>query len=173
MTYGPVESISSDHVTAEFDCGSDAQTRWLQKHALQAHRTDTSKVRVVAHIGDPQVVGYYALAAGSVEVANGPIRVGKGMPRYPVPVVILTRLGVDRSEQGRGLGRALLKDVLLRVAIASEIIGARALLIHCEDEVARAFYRHIGEFEVSPTDPLHLYLLMSDLRRTLGGKDVT
>jgi GNAT superfamily N-acetyltransferase len=168
VSYGPIESISRDHVTAEFDCGSEAQTTWLRKHALQAHRTDTSKVRVVTHIGDARVIGYYALAAGSVELASTPIRVAKGMPRYPVPVVILTRLGVDRTEHGRGLGRALLRDVLLRVATASEVIGARALLIHCENEAARAFYWHLGEFEASPTDPLHVYLLMSDLRRTLG-----
>jgi GNAT superfamily N-acetyltransferase len=92
------------------------------------------------------------------------------MPRYPVPVVILTRLGVDVREQGRGLGRALLKDVLLRVASASEILGARALLVHCEHTQAKSFYLHLGEFEESPTDPLHLYLLMSDLRKTLAGE---
>lgn len=171
MTYGPAESISANHDTSQFDCGSEAQTTWLRKHALQAHRTDSSKVRVVTRIGDVRVIGYYALAAGSVEVANAPARVAKGMPRYPVPVVILARLGVDRNEQGRGLGRALLQDLLLRVAIASEVIGARALLIHSEDEVAKAFYQHLGEFEESPTDPLHLYLLMSDLRRTLSGED--
>jgi GNAT superfamily N-acetyltransferase len=129
---------------------------------------DTSKVRVVTRAGSERVVGYYALAAGSVELAGASARVAKAMPRYPVPVVILTRLGVDRSEQGRGLGRALLKDALVRVASASEVIGARALLVHCEDEPAKAFYQHFGEFEASPTDPLHLFLLVSDLRRTLG-----
>lgn len=168
MSYSQVESIASEHITDEFDCGSEAQTAWLRKHALQAHRTDTSKVRVVTRAGDKRVVGYYALAAGSVALENAPARVAKGMPRYPVPVVILTRLGVDRGEQGRGLGRALLKDALLRVASASEEIAARALLIHCEDETAKAFYQHFGEFEESSTDPLHLFLLMSDLRRSVG-----
>jgi GNAT superfamily N-acetyltransferase len=172
VTFVSVEPIAGDHVTAEFDCGSDAQTLWLRKPGLQAHGTDTSKVRVVCRVGDRRVVGYYALAAGSVELPNTPTRIAKGMPRYPVPVVILTRLGVDRSEQGRGLGRALLKDVLVRVASASEILGARALLIHCEDEAAKAFYRHLGDFEASPGDPLHLFLLMSDLRRTLGAEDL-
>jgi GNAT superfamily N-acetyltransferase len=85
--------------------------------------------------------------------------------------VVLTRLGIDVGEQGRGLGRALLKDALLRVASASEILGARALLIHCEDDTARSFYLHLGEFEASPTDPMHLYLLMSDLRKALGVED--
>jgi GNAT superfamily N-acetyltransferase len=168
VSYGRVESISSEHVTHEFDCGSEAQTVWLRKHALQAHRTDSSKVRVITRLGDKRIVGYYALAAGSVALENAPPRVAKGMPRYPVPVVILTRLGVDRQDEGRGLGRALVKDALLRVAWASEEIAARALLIHSEDEAAKRFYLRFGEFEESPTDPLHLFLLMSDLRKTLG-----
>jgi GNAT superfamily N-acetyltransferase len=168
MTYGPVEPISAEHDTSEFDSGSDAQTLWLRRHALQAHRTDSTRVQVVCRSGERRVVGYYALSAGSVQLADAPPRVAKGMPQYPVPVVILTRLGVDLEEQGRGLGRALLKDAMLRVASASDAIGARGLLVHCEDERARAFYEHFGFFEQSPTDPLHLFLLMSDLRRTLG-----
>ena len=91
------------------------------------------------------------------------------MPRHPVPVIILTRLGVDRSVQRLGLGRALVRDMLLRVAGAAGTIGARALLIHCERANARDFYLHVADSEPSPTDPLHLYLLLSDLRRyTLG-----
>jgi len=167
VTFGPVVPITTSHVTERFDCGSPAQTLWLRRHALQAHRTDSSRVRVVTHMGDHDVVGYYALSAGGAEPAGVPVRVAKGMPRYPIPVVILTRLGVHLDEQGKGLGRALLKDALVRVAAASEEIAARALLVHCEDEAARRFYERFGEFEPSPLDPLHLYLLVSDLRRTL------
>jgi GNAT superfamily N-acetyltransferase len=168
VTYGPVVPITPSHVTDRFDCGSAAQTLWLRRYALQAHRTDSSRVRVVTHEGDQDVVGYYALSAGAVEPAGVPARVAKGMPRYPIPVVILTRLGVHLEEQGRGLGRALLRDALVRVAAASEEIAARALLVHCEDDGARRFYERFGELEPSPADPLHLYLLMSDLRRTLA-----
>lgn len=171
MSYGPIESISIEHITEDFDCGSDAQTLWLRKHALQAHRTDSSRVRVVTRRGERHVVGYYALTAGAVEHASAPARIAKGMPGYPLPVVILARLGVDRAEQGRGLGRALLLDALLRVASAADAIAARALLIHCEDEDARSFYQRIGEFEQSPSDPLHLFLLMSDLRKSLDAAD--
>lgn len=167
MIYGPVVPISTSHVTDRFDCGSAEQTLWLRRYALQAHRTDSSRVHVVTHEGERDVVGYYALSAGAVEPEGVPTRVGKGMPRYPIPVVILTRLGVHLDEQGSGLGRALLQDALLRVGAASEEIAARALLVHCENDAARTFYEHFGEFEPSPTDPLHLYLLMSDLRRAL------
>lgn len=165
MSFSPAERISAEHETAPFDCGSDAQTTWLRRHALQADRTDTTRVWVVTEEGSRRVVAFYAISAGSVEHASAPPRVLKAMPRYPVPVIILTRLGVDLTAQGKGLGRALVKDMLLRVASASHTIGARALLIHCEGEEARQFYTHIAEFEPSPTDPLHLYLLLSDLRR--------
>ena len=64
MTYGPVVPITTSHVTERFDCGSAAQTSWLRRYALQAHRTDSSRVRVVTHEGNPNVIGYYALSAG-------------------------------------------------------------------------------------------------------------
>lgn len=169
MRYGRVEPIAKDHLTDDFDCGSDAQTAWLRRHALQADRSDAAKVQVVTLAGERRVVGYYALAAGSVEPTQVPDRIRKGLPRHPVPVILLARLGVDRPEQGHGLGSALLKDALLRAEAASRVIGARAILVHCEGDAARAFYlRAVPDFAPSPSDPLHLVLLMSDLRATIG-----
>ncbi|MCG5441152.1 GNAT family N-acetyltransferase [Micromonospora sp. NIE79] len=89
------------------------------------------------------VVGYYALAAGSVAPADASPRLQQGAGRYHQPVVILTQLGVDRSAQGVGLGRALVVDALRRIAAASEVIGVRAVLIHCETEAARDFYQRL------------------------------
>jgi GNAT superfamily N-acetyltransferase len=166
--YSSPGRLTSQHETSEFDCGSDAQTSWLRKHALQAQAAETSVVYVVCRAGERRVVGYFALAAGSVEPVEAPPRVTRGAGRYLVPVILLTRLGVDLEEQGRGLGKALMKEVLLRTAEAADTIGARALLIHAESETARAFYEHLGEFEPSPTDRLHLYLLMKDLRSTIS-----
>lgn len=113
------------------------------------------------------VVGYYSLAAGSVRLEDVPSRVARGLPRHPVPVILLARLAVDESERGRGLGAALLKNACQRYLQASAVIGSRALLTHAKDESARSFYLRFG-FEPSPTDPLHLFLLTKDLRRTLG-----
>jgi GNAT superfamily N-acetyltransferase len=152
VSYSPAEAISKSHLTDEFDCGSEAQTSWLRRHALQADLTDSTKVRVVTRSGERRVVGYYALSAGSVELADAPERVRKGMPRYPVPVIILTRLGVDRSEQGKGLGRALV-DAILRPAAPP--IGT-ALLIHCETIEARTYRgwpRLRGVADRPPTAP--------------------
>jgi GNAT superfamily N-acetyltransferase len=116
--------------------------------------------------GEP-VAGYYALAAGSVAPMDASPRLMQGAGRYHQPVVTLTRLGVDRSAQHGGLGRALVVDALRRVATASEVIGVRAVLIHCESEAAREFYLRLAKFEPSSTDPMHLLLLMKDLRRAL------
>jgi hypothetical protein len=166
--YGSVETLAPDHDLSAFECGSAAQTAWLRRHGLQAHRSDTARVYVVCVAGTRTVVGYYALASGSVAPAAAPRRVTKGTGRHPVPVVILTRLGVDRTEQGRGLGTGLVRDSLFQVLLISELVGVRALLIHAETPEAATFYRKIDPgFESSPTDPLHLVLLIKDLRLAL------
>jgi GNAT superfamily N-acetyltransferase len=169
-SFGAVEPLSAEHVVTGFDCGSLAQSEWLVQHALQAHRAGLSRVYVVRGLDQPEVrvVGYYALAAGSVAPADASRRMMQGTGRYHQPVVILTRLGVDRAAQGADLGRALVVDALRRIAAASEVIGVRALLIHCESEAARDFYLRLAKFDPSPTDPMHLLLMMKDLRRALA-----
>jgi X-X-X-Leu-X-X-Gly heptad repeat protein len=164
---GPVAPLNSAHDASGFDSGSSAQTEWLRRHALLAQSAGTSRVYVVTEVDSPVVVGYFALAAGSVELADGSARLRKGVGRHPVPVAVLTRLGVDRRARAGGLGRVLVRDALLRVNTAADVIGIRALLIHAGSDRARAFYEHLAEFEPSPTDPLHLFLLLKDLRRAL------
>jgi GNAT superfamily N-acetyltransferase len=168
--YSSVEPINAKHQTDEFDCGSAAQTDWLRKHALQAHQAGTSRVYVVCRSGTRRVVGYHALAAGSVERESAPRRVQRGTGHHPIPVILLTRLGVDFEEQGQGLGKALVKDALQRAAAVGHEVGVRAVLLHAESDEARDFYLHLAEFESSPTDPLHLFLLMKDLKATIGAE---
>jgi GNAT superfamily N-acetyltransferase len=123
----------------------------------------TAVVYVVAPEGEDRVVGYYALAAASVARADAPATLLKSAGRSPIPVILLARLGVDVGAQRQGLGAALVKDAMLRAHQAAEIVGARALLIHAESATARDFYLHLAEIEPSPTDPLHLVLLMPDI----------
>ncbi|HZR14974.1 MAG TPA: GNAT family N-acetyltransferase [Acidimicrobiia bacterium] len=105
----------------------------------------------------------------SVSLADAPPRVRRGAGRYPQPVALLARLGVDSAHEGRGLGAALLQDVIARTYALGEEIGCRGLLVHAETPDARDFYLHlVPEFETSPTDDLHLFLLVKDIRRTLG-----
>ena len=165
---GPVLYEAARHDVAEFDCGSDAQTRWLRQIARTAQAAETARVYVVTQPGASRVVGYHAVAAASVAHHDAPPALLKSAGRSPIPVILLARLGVDVTVQGQGLGAALTKDAMLRAYKASATIGARALLIHAESERARDFYLHVAEFDLSPTDPLHLVLLMSQIERILG-----
>lgn len=166
--FAPVVPLTAQHETDDFDCGSEAQTNWLRRHGFQAQQTGTSRVFVVTPVGSNTVVAYYALAAGAVEPEYASLWLRKGVGRHPIPVVILTRLGVDLSTQGIGLGSAIVKDAFARANRAADEIGVRALLIHAESEAVRAFYDHLAEFEPSPTDPLHLILFMKDLRQVIA-----
>lgn len=161
-----VEKISDTHSLDSFDCGKPALDEWLRRWARQASRDATAQTYVVHRGG--VVAGYYAICAGSVRREGASLRVGKGQPSRPIPVILLARLAVDRRERGTGLGKALLKDALLRIASAADVVAARAVLVHAMDDEVRAFYEHFG-FEPSPVDPLQLLLLMKDLRRSLQG----
>jgi len=160
-----VELLTSQHDTAGFECGKPELDQWLKRYAFVGQQASSARVYVVRD--GPRLAAYYALSAASVEKADAPSRVRKGLARHPIPVILLARLAVDRRAQGRGLGAALLKDALQRAASASGQIGARAVRVHAKDEEARAFYERF-DFEPSSTDPLHLFLLMKDLRASLG-----
>jgi len=160
----PRKLTAQDDVS-EFDCGQPDLDDWLKSYALVNQRAGMTTVFVTAAKG--KVVGYYALATGGVERADAPGRVTRGVPAHPIPVILLARLAVDSSAQKQGLGRALLRDALIRVGNAADEIGVRALLIHAKDEQAKEFYMKQAEFEPSPTDPLHLFLLLKDLKKAL------
>lgn len=160
-----IELLAKHHLLGEFDCRKhESLNQWLKKHALQSQQSESARTYVVHR--DNKVVGYYSLCPGSVERAGTPERIAKGQ-REVIGIILLARLAVDHSEQGRGLGTALLKDALLRASQAADIISARAVLVHAIDPDAKAFYQHFG-FEETPVDPLHLMMLMKDLRANFG-----
>jgi len=161
---GP-EPLAAQHDSSGFDCGSPALNIFLARYALASQSSGAARTYVA--VRGAQVAGYYSLAAASVEVERAPPRVAKGLARHAVPLTLLARLAVDRAEQGAGLGRALLKDAIKRHLQAQSIIGSRALLAHAKDERAAEFYARYG-FQPSPSDPLHLYLLTKDMKKTLG-----
>lgn len=166
--YAPIELLNKDHDRSSFECGSVEQTGWLRRFSLLAQQADTARVYVACRGGESRVAGYYALAAGSVEPEGAPGRLTAGAGRHPLPVVLLTRLGVDLEEQGRGLGTALVRDALLQVAAVGTRIGVRALLIHAESQEAARFYKQLDPaFEPMPGDPLHLVLPMKNIRAAI------
>lgn len=156
-----VEKLSKTHGLAAFDCGVDSLNIWLKRFALTNLHSDSAQTFVVHRGGT--VVGYYSLTAGSVRPEEAPARVAKGLAKHPIGVILLARLAVDKKEQGNGLGKALLKDALLRILAAADTVGARAVLVHAIDENARKFYERF-DFERSPIDDFELMLLMKDLR---------
>ncbi len=160
-----VEPLSEVHDLSRFDCGGhESLNDWLRRFALLNQKNDAARTYIVRRAGF--VVGYYSIAAGSVSLEESPSRIAKGLARHPVPVILLARLAVDRTEQGTGLGKAMLKNALQRMANAADIVGARAVLVHAIDEQARKFYLHFG-FEPSPVHEMQLMLLMKDLRKAL------
>lgn len=149
-----------------FDCGSEPLDDYLKRFAWTNHQAGAARTYVACR--GKRVVGYYTLAYGSVEPQSASGRVRKGLARHPIPVMLLARLAVDRSEQGQGLGKGLLKDALLRTLQAAEIGGLRAVVVHAKDNAAKAFYEKFG-FEPSPLDEFHLMVLLKDVRRTIAG----
>ncbi len=158
-------TVEAGHDLSAFDCGAPALNDYLRKYALPNQQGQAARTYVACR--GRRVVGYYTLAAGSVRPEEPPARVVKGLAKHPVSVILLARLAVDRTEQGKGLGAGLLKDALLRASQAADVIGCRAVLVHAKDGAAKAFYQRFG-FEPSPVDELHLYLLMKDVRASLG-----
>lgn len=163
---GSVEPLRSNHEIAAFDCGSEPLNRFLKRHAMANQASGGARTYVTCAEAR-RVVGYYGLCAGAVEHAQAPSRTAKGLAKHPIPVLLLARLAVDRAHQGKGLGKALLKDALVRTTQAADIAGIRALLVHAKDEAARAWYAQF-DFEPSPTDPLHMFLILKDIRAGLS-----
>jgi GNAT superfamily N-acetyltransferase len=172
VAYRPPEPLERRHRLDDFDCGEPALDEWLKRHARGAHASGSARVFVATLKDQETVVGYYALAAAQVFPDEATERALKGQPRTrPVPAILLARLAVDREHQRAGLGRSLLQDVMLRCLDAAEAIGARVLLVHAKHEAAKAWYMQYG-FEESPTDPLHLLMLLKDVRAFLERRGV-
>lgn len=165
LIYEPVRKLAASDALDFFDCGQCALNQFLQRFALVNQKSNCAQTYVSCC--SSAVVGFYSLAVGSVEPTTAAPRVIKGIAQHPVPVMVLARLAVDLHHQGAGLGKALLKDALIRTAQAADIAGIRALLVHAKDESARQWYLN-WEFEPSATDPLHLFLLLKDIRAMVG-----
>jgi GNAT superfamily N-acetyltransferase len=165
----PVEPLDSKrHKTDQFDSGKPNLDRWLHAYAGQSQRRDVARTFVTAD-SKLTVVGYYTLVAGEVEhgAASEPVRAGVSR-HFPIPVCLIARLAVDRSSQGRGLGRDLLRDAMRRVLAASQQIGIRALVVDAIDEEAVGFYRRHG-FEPGTDDGLTLMVPIAAVRSRLAG----
>ncbi len=158
------ELLAPRHKLEEFDCGKPVLNDWLVRHARQAQGAGSTKTFVAAD--EDQVLGYFSLTVGQIDTFEVPERMRKGMGHYPLPVVLLARLAVSTSAQGRGLGWGLLQDAIARTVLISEQAGVRAMLTHPLDQEATAFYTRFG-FVPSPLRAQQLLLLLKDARQLL------
>jgi GNAT superfamily N-acetyltransferase len=160
-----IEKLNRTHAVEPFTCGQPELDRFLVRHAQSAQQSNSSQTYVA--LAGQEIVGFYTIVAGEVHHANAPERVVKGMPRHPIPLLVLARLAVHTSAQGRGIGAGLLLDALGRTLQVADVVGIRALAVHAKDDQAAAFYRHFG-FAPSPTDPRHLFMIIKDIRLAAG-----
>jgi len=133
--------LTASHQIRDFDCGTSSLNEWLSHRALKNEQSGGSRTYVVCC--ENQVIGYYALAAGSVARTEATNRIKKNMAD-PIPALVLGRLAVDCNWQGRNIGRGLLKDALARSINVSEQIGVRVVIVHVLNDKAEAFYRKYG-----------------------------
>lgn len=156
-----VEPLNATHDLDAFDCGEPTLDEWLRRSARTAAAAGTAATYVLGR--GKRAVGYYALAMSSVEHRRAPSRLRRGMPD-PIPVVLLARLAVDRSEQGRALGGHLLIDALRRCVRGGEEFGARAVVVDAASEDAAGFYGHFGFHEL---EDRRLWRRLADVRHAL------
>lgn len=165
MTEFWIEKLARQHAVDAFDCGHAALNRFLIRFAFPNQQANASQTYV--GLADDTVIGFYTLTVGEVSYGDAPDRLARGLARHPTPILLLARMGVDRAWQGKGAGAGLLKDAMRRTMQAADIAGIRAFMVHAKDAQARSLYERFG-FAPSPTDSLHLYLLVKDLRHAAG-----
>jgi GNAT superfamily N-acetyltransferase len=165
MTLSPPELLAAHHNIEAFTSGVGSLDSWLKRRALKNQATGGSRIFVVCE--GQRVIAYYALASSAVAVAETTGRFSRNMPD-PIPVVILGRLAVDQDFQGKGLGRAMVRDAGYRVVQAADMIGIRGLIVHALSAEASAFYEAVG-FASSPLDPMTLMITLSDLKASQCG----
>lgn len=152
-----VAPLDGGHDRTAFDCGVPVLNLYLRNYALQNQQKGMVRNYVTTHATRKVVVAYYSLVYAAIEQKRLPAKLVKGLGKYDIPVMLLARLAVDHREQGKGLGKALLKDAILRTIQAAEIAGLKLLFVHAKDEAAADFYRKHG-FEPVVDDPLKLFL---------------
>ena len=165
MTDLRIEKLARHHTVDEFDCGQPPLNQFLIRFAFPNQQANASQTYVA--LNEAQVIGFYTLVVGAVGYDDAPERLARGLPRFPIPIMLLARMGVSQTWQGKGIGAGLIKDAMARTVRAADIAGIRALMVHAKDERARAIYEHFN-FTPSSSDPLHLYILIKDLRRISG-----
>jgi GNAT superfamily N-acetyltransferase len=154
--------LEDSHDTSSFDCGEEALNTYLKRYAHQTQKREGARTYVVLDAN--RVIAYYTIVFGGINWTDAPERVRKGLGKYPIPVLVLARLAVDKSVAGKGIGNSLLLDALKRALAASEIAGLRAVLVGAKDDSAIRFYEKRG-FRAWPAGSNRMFVTLTELKR--------
>jgi GNAT superfamily N-acetyltransferase len=149
-----------------FRSGRPELDQWLNRHGLTATRAGSA--RVYLGFREAEVVGYFALSAGSIDPVLAGTRTGKGMPRHPIPAILLARMAVAEDAQGRGVGRELVAEAASLTLAVARLVAVRALVVDALDEPA-GFYEYVG-FTRNEANPIRLEILVKDLELAAGAE---
>jgi predicted N-acetyltransferase YhbS len=156
--------LANHHELDNFNCGEPSLDEWLKKRARANQAGGASRVFVTCERN--RVTGYYSLSSSCVTNRVAPGRFRRNMPD-PIPAVLLGRLAVDTSWQGKGVGRSLFRDAAMRVSHAADAGGVRGLMVHAISDDARKFYLALG-FSECPGESMTLVVTLQDIRAALG-----
>jgi GNAT superfamily N-acetyltransferase len=165
------QPIGRQHDRKNFDCGSRELNEYLERYARQNHESGGAKTFVAVSPAEPtQVLGYYSISPGVIELARAPAKLTRKLGRYEVPVFRLGRLAVALSVQGRGLGRDLLLSAGIRAMSVATQIGGVALAIDAKDDRAANWYERFGAIRLLD-DPLKLVLPLRTIADAVAAAD--
>jgi GNAT superfamily N-acetyltransferase len=141
--FDPPVPLTETHDGDAFDSGEPVLDDWLRQRAWNNQQLAASRTYVICPEGSRTIIGYFALTMGQIlgHEVTGAMR--RNMPKS-IPSVVLGRLAIDRAWQGKGLGRALIADVVQRALFASREVSARLVIVHAISPAAEAFYVHHG-----------------------------
>lgn len=163
LKLSPPTPISPDHSVDDFECGELSLDSWLKKRALKNQTSDASRCFVICN--GRVVIGYYSLSAGGIIHEAAPKAMRRNMPD-PLPVLLIGRLAIDKKYHNQGLGRALLRDAMLRAVHIASDTGVFAIMVHALSEQAKRFYLSSG-FVESPLQPMTLIMTLATVRAVL------
>jgi hypothetical protein len=154
--------ITQAHDVSTFSSGDLSFDSWLKNCCLSS--STSASAHTFASTYRSRVVGYYTVSVAVVAVVDPAFVVGA---TDCIPVVVLNRLAVDKTFQGRGLGRALFRDCAMRVSRAGDTVGAKGLLAYAVSERRKRFCSSVGLVE-SPFDPIVLMATFKSIRRMVN-----
>jgi GNAT superfamily N-acetyltransferase len=145
-----LETINKKHHRSSFDCGEADLNNYLKRFARQNAKNNISQTFViVSHKDDKKILGFYSFSVGSIEFHSLPQDIYKRLPKYPIPIARLSRLAVDKTAQGKGLGEWLVMDAFKRCVNISKEIGIFGLVVDAKHERAKKFYFQYGFHELT------------------------